>query len=358
MIAFRWTAACILGVMTVATPKAPAAEEAVFEVPCRDVTWEELTRTFDPRWIVPEPEGDNHLVARAQALADARWNSEDPRLRSFADLALAAGEAGSEAAVRELLDALRREQADAWAAWGEVLEQLLIDTRLRSSRWDPEDERDDDGVCMAPPWRLPRDAGEPWGSLEGSRDVHQGMVWMAADLASLKQGENDYATYPGYAGAEYESIFPVRDRHVRAAPGADAPEAVAQQIEFRVDIPFPFSTYTCRLAILSRLDGRRRLVTDVASTSDDFLWMAGRDVCVPVSTADGAPAGLLVVRWFGFDLEGVPDGDGARRSAIRGGLGRLKLRAEEARQRRGGELGALSGEVPRFTVRGDQRWIR
>lgn len=343
-------------------PGVPASDGAeLFEVPRQDASWARLCEVFDPRWTLPEPPGsarDVDLVRRATTLAAERWAEDGPlALRSLGDLASAAATRGTRGRAG-LLAQLRDANPRVWERWGDLLVELFLDDGLRDPEWRGEDDAARDGIAMGEAWTIPEDAGAPWNRIEGNREVQQAMALVWSDLHALKQAENDYATYPGYAGAEYEAIFPVEGSHVRAAPGEDASAQVALQIEFRVDLPFPFSDCTCRLRIRNRLDDDGRLITDVASTSDDYLWLAGRDVFVPLTTSAGDPAALLAVRWFGFDVADVPDGDGTRRAGLRGGLGRLKRRAEEQQASREGGLGPVDGVIPDFDVRGDGRWRR
>ena len=103
------------------------------------------------------------------------------------------------------------------------------------------------------------------------------------------------------------------------------------------------------------IDAEGRLVCDIYSTSDDFHWLAGRDVYLALDTSDGVRAAYLVVRQYGFDLDGVPDSEKNVREALRGSLGSLRLRAERlagpspsARADRG------PARVPEFPVRGQR----
>lgn len=119
----------------------------------------------------------------------------------------------------------------------------------------------------------------------------------------------------------------------------------------KVPLPFPFGSYEALVHMLHRLDARGRLVTDVYSTWADFLWLAGRDVCIPLHASDDAWVSTLVVRRTGFDLQGVPDGDGDRRSALRVGLGNLKREAEARFVRDGGVPRTVADGVPPLDVR-------
>ena len=100
------------------------------------------------------------------------------------------------------------------------------------------------------------------------------------------------------------------------------------RISFRCDLPFPFSDYTTRLGILNRFDAANVLSTHIYSTSNDFYWLAGRDVFLPVTTSEGDWVAFLLVRHFGFDLDGVPDRSGHRREALRSSVGNLRRNAE------------------------------
>ena len=69
--------------------------------------------------------------------------------------------------------------------------------------------------------------------------------------------------------------------------------------------------------------------------------------------SDGEWVATAIVRWFGFDLAGVPDGDDARRAALRASLGSLKREAEALfRARDASRPRAVDGRVPEFEVRG------
>jgi len=343
-----------------ALPPAVDEDDTRFVVPLREVSWAELSTVFDPAWCLPDgpARGDApHLVRRAAELAASRWPSDDDRFRCLGDL-VAACEDLDRRGRAALLAAFRRKLPVVWSTWGELVEQILMDDGLRAADWDPDDDADDDGLFLDRPWSLAGTSRPPWRDLDGNRDVHQAVALVRADLEAIKAAENDYATYPGEAGAEYEAIHPVDGRHVRAAPREGAAPQVATQLFFRVDLPFPFGDYECLLRILNRVDAAGHLVTDIYSTSPDFHWMAGRDVFVPLTSSSGAHVAMLVVRWLGFDLDGVPDGTGARRAGLRAGLGRLKRRAERAYARVTDGPRTTCCAVPPFAVRGDRRWRR
>jgi hypothetical protein len=124
------------------------------------------------------------------------------------------------------------------------------------------------------------------------------------------------------------------------------------RIWWESDLPFPYTSYECELRILNRIDGDGHLVCDIYSTSEDFHWIAGQDVYVPVRDSDGGFVALLMVRLFGFDLDDVPDGTDDRKAALRSSLGNLKRRAEALYRRRGGTPRTIERKVPRTPLRG------
>ena len=353
------TSGLALGQPAPADPSTPARPAGpLYEVPRRAVEPAELERVFDTRWLLPEPQmsrGRVDLVTRMKRLATERW-SEDPshRFRCVGDLFLAADDVRHPKGRKALLKSFRAEQPAAWKTWGDLLEELLLDESLRDEDWSPSDDEDDDGIAMDDPWSLDDARRAPWKDIGGNEDVHQGVAWILADLETIKAVENDYAAYPDDPRNSYESVYPLEGRHVGCTTGR-----VALQVHFRTDLPWPFGSMTCRMQVLHRLDDDGHLVTDVVSLSDDFYWFAGRDVFVPVRDDGGRFAGFLTVRWFGFDVDGVPDGSGTRRSALRAGLGRLKRLSEPLyRGRTGDGPSTVEGAVPEFVVRGDRRWKR
>jgi hypothetical protein len=179
--------------------------------------------------------------------------------------------------------------------------------------------------------------------------VQQGAALVRADVATIKAVENDFPRYPGRPGTSYESIVPIDGSHLRGLDPRSSPFA-ALRVRFESDLPFPFSTYACDLRILNRLRADGRLVCDIASPSADFYWMAGRDLYLPVVASDGSFQGELVVRLFGFDLRGVPDGDDARRIGLRSSLGSLKREAEALFRARATDGAPSGGALPDFEV--------
>ena len=326
----------------------------------RAASWDELAReVFDPAWILPAglalAPGEQGLaleleveLARVLALV-AEPSAADPAApRSFGDLVAASR--GLERADTEVLMArVARAQPELWRALAPVTSELLLDEGLHARGWDPEQDRADDGLFLARPLTLAGVAATPWKEQRGSRLVQQGAALVRADLVTIKAVENDFPRYPGRPGTSYESIVPVAGAHLRGLDPEGRPFA-ALRVRFESDLPFPFSGYACDLRILNRVRADGRVACDIASPSRDFHWMAGRDLFLPVSASDGSFQGELVVRLFGFDLRGVPDGDDARRAGLRSSLGSLKREAEALFRERGAR-GTPSGDtLPDFQV--------
>ena len=296
---------------------------------------------FDARWSLPETrtDGGRDLVREMSDLAALRFDavcpvSERP-LRTLGDLL----ELGAAMPRETRDDWLRRLEASTPALedWSAALRQLLFDDKLRSKRWSPDDDHDRDGILTTSgSWNLAELDRGPWNQLSVRPLVDQAAVLVRATLSEIKRAEADYSRYPEDPGTAYMAIYPVPQSYFRGADASGRPYATLR-VFVRSDLPFPFSSYACDVHQLHRETDGGRLFTDVYSTSDDFHWLAGRDVYLPVRTSgeSGSEAesgerlvGWLVVRLYGFDLDGVPDKPKHRRAALRGSLGNLKRRAE------------------------------
>jgi hypothetical protein len=334
-------AAALTGLLQVAEPDPDLT-------PAR-VSLEQLQRDgFDTRWRLPE-QGEDGFTASMERLAS--WKDSDSG-ETFGDLVAACREDPTSA--DERIDRFLADHPALAESWGEALRELLLDDVLRGPEWDPDEDDPRDGFLFGAPDDRRRFEGQPWSSLRGSSAIQQAATLIHADLHAFKTVENDYRAYPEHVGNSYERIGAVPGTWL-LGQGSSGRPFMALQIEFRCDLPFPFGTYDCRLHVLNAFDERGRMVSDVYSTSEDFLWMAGRDTLLPVSDGEGRFVALLLVRRFGFDLAGVPDGDGARRAAIRGGVGNLKRRAEALFEQRERELRAPEAPLSAIEVSG---WVR
>ncbi|MBL8863652.1 MAG: hypothetical protein JNK02_16805 [Planctomycetes bacterium] len=329
----------------------------------REATWAELQRTtFDLAYLLPDdlefaPGGGGAAVdlAREMRQLSAEVYAARPDLagapRSFGDVVQAwraAPDAGARRRVLADLPAANPALASGVAAWAEA---LLCDERFRARSWDPDREDPCDGFLFARPFTLAGRSEKAWRRRDGGDLVQQAAVLVFADLEAIKSAENDYASYPSRPGASYERIGPLEGTYLAGRDPLGAPFS-ALRIRFETDLPFPFSSFTCDLHVLNRVDERGRLVCDVYSTSRDFHWLVGRDYYFPVRTSAGEFVAMLVVRRYGFDLRGVPDGDAARRAALRSSLGGLRRAAEDTYRAYGGPPRTVEGRFPDFEVLG------
>jgi hypothetical protein len=315
---------------------------------------ERLAREFDTGWRVPaRPAGEPGLLPELEALLAARFEVtlDGDELASFGDVVRAVDALGRGERARWLERLVRA--APVLERHGEALRQLLFDEELRERDWNGDDDGERDGFWMGEPWELGGERGElpgPWAEVEVRPEIQQGAALVRADLATFKDAENDFRAYLGHRGGRYRWIYPEPGRYVRGED-QDGRPVDASLVVFRSDLPFPFTSYDCRLHVQNRLDSAGRLVCDTYSTSGDFHFLAGLDLFLPVRASDGTPVGLLLLRDFGLDLDGVPDDGGHVRAALRRAVGNIKLEAER-RAALLSALGALDGEVPEFVMYG------
>ncbi len=347
-------ASLLLGISTLLPAASPVTP--------REVPWTRAKERFDVAWILPDarvPAGEEtvDLLAAMKALHAQRFPAKSDAdvpawTQSFGDIlqALRADGTGDAAAIRRMRK-LRAARPDVWKQVRTWLPQLVRDDLLTSGDWDPDDDEDDDGVFMGEPFDRDDLSAPAWRKPGGTSDVHQAACLMWCDLAALKEAENDYAAYPDHVGADYDEIWAFPDSYVCGVDEDQRPFS-ALKIRFVQDLPFPYSNFRCDLSILNRVDDDGHVRCDIHSKSSDFYWLAGQDAYLPVRASDGAFVALLVVRVYGFDLRSVPDGDGARQTALRGSLGNLKRRAEALYAARGGEPICVDGDVPRVPLSG------
>lgn len=349
-----------LGTLAVAATAPRAGDPLTFEVTPKPIEWDTLKRTqFDPSWIVPETRSDNgrDLAAEMRKLVALEFDLPHPtdpqrRLKNLGDLTVAAREVDSSrrgAWVEAAVAADRKLSKQ----WGSPMRQLLDQHLLFSSKWDPEENDEADGLYIATGWPLPKSAA-PWKRVSPDLDAEQGATFIHSDVTSFKEVENDYADYPNDVAANYERINPVPGTYVQGVDDQGQPFS-SLRVEFRSDLPFPFGGYTCDLRILNRVREDGGFEAHIYSPSDDFHWMAGRDTFLPVRTSDGAPVGYVVTRVYGFDLDGVPDSRSNRRGALRASLGNLKRKADARFREREGTWRDVPGELPKFPVYGLQK---
>ena len=326
-----------------------------FELKPRPLAWEEPgPKTFDRTWSLPDERRarGKGLLEELEELRALRFElpAGDPGaapLRNLGDLIAAAWARDGKARVRWLDARLAADPAFA-KRWGGTLRELLLDDLLFDEDWDPEDDEERDGILLGTAWDLAAE-GEVWE--EADAVAEQAAILTSADLAAWKEAENDYRGYPDRGGADYEAIYPITGT-LRAGTDPEGRPFSTLRVYFRCDLPFPFTDYACSLRILNRTDDRGRFVTDIYSTSRDFHWLTGRDVYFPLERTDGTWIGTLVIRAYGFDLDGVPDGGKHRRTALRASLGSLRREAETIFRRRGSKRVTPVVFPPDVPVRG------
>jgi len=331
----------------------------------REVTWEEMTRdVFRPEWVLPESlpietrEGSGpawDLAARMPEIARlvvpaSTQDAGAPRCLGdvVRDMRLARKEGREPESV---IARVRTAQPKLWEAIEPCAAEILHDDALNAKSWDPDDDDPRDGLCFARPLTIAKLTTAPWKDVDGSKLVHQAAQLVHADFEAIKAAENDFPAYRKRPKNTYESIYPLDAGYVRGVDAERHPFA-AVRIFFEADLPFPFSTYRCDLRIQNRTDAHGDFVCDIYSPHRDWLWMAGRDVFVPLRSSDGAWQATVMVRRLGFDLRGVPDGDDERRAALRAGAGSLKREAEALFAAYGSAPRTVEARVPAFEVRG------
>ncbi len=347
-----------LAFVTAPTPSGSASSPAEDSAPRpptslapRAASWSEVRAAgLDPAWLLPEEPRDGDqpdLVAEAEALL-ARELAGDERepLRTLGDLVQALGPLRAQPRERDrrlraFLDA-RPDLADVRGP----IEELLRDGAFRDDDWNPGDDRKDDGFWMGAAWDLRTERRAPWTELEGSHQAFQAATLIHADAATLLRTANELWRYEDHVGRDYERIEP--RLHLRGEDPTGLPYA-AVLTSFERDLPFPFGSSEYDLWTLYRIDARGRLFAHVTTRSPAFHWLAGHDVHLPVHTSTGTLVALLVVRRFGFDLDGIPDRDANRREALREGLGNFKRDAESLARERPSPLRPLE-ELPAFEV--------
>jgi len=333
----------------------------------RRVDWEEAGATvFDTRWCIPPtrvPARDRKPPLRIDLLREMKslasrefpFRAGERKLRwtrCFGDLVKGLREARDDPARRKrMLRILRTGRPSVWKVVGHYLPELVHDDRIRGGAWDPADDEWDDGLLLVDPFDRRASGVRPWIDLGGTTDVHQAAALVYADLTSMKSAEADFTTYPDDAGAHYEYIHAVRGSYIRGHAADGGPRA-ALRVLFGDDLPFPYGVLECDVRMQSSLDADGHLVTDFYSTSQDVYWLAGQSVSIPVFDSKGKWVAQLQVLAYGIDITGVPDGDGSRRTLVRGNLGNFKRRAERHFAKSGDRPLLVQGAIPEFVVRG------
>lgn len=314
------------------------------------VSWKSLARDhFDTTRILPIENG--RWDGAARFLDSSKSLATEPLAEGImlGDVVREMGERRNAKNFRGALRRLLAGQDGSIRAPGRV-EALLVDSDVVSKSWTPDEGTRDDGFVYGRDLDLKTSSDRFWNSRDGDTEVFQVVSFISADLAALKEAENDYTGYAGRVGASYEEIGALPGKWFRGQ-GADVGPFDSLQIRFRSDLPFPFGTFSCHLHILNLIGDDGFLRTHVYSDSEDFYWLAGTDVFIPVKDSAGRFQGMIVHRFFGFDLRGVPDGKKQRVRGMRSGLGNLQRLAEPLHAKRGGRA-IVDGSIPDYPVLG------
>jgi len=351
-----------------AVPALAGTDPDPARLPPKAASWAELCAAgFDPAWRLGEalPEATGCDGGPREDLADAIDRLarlevvEDGARYTFGDLLaeFAVVRRDPQASAAWLQEAHAR-HAELFARAGLPLDELLTSAGVYGDGWDPGSDAADDGLLHAAPLSLAGATTAPWCALQGTPHVQQVAAVVFADPADVLSVAHDFPGYLRHVSSDYESIAPRPGCHWRGRDESGAP-FVAVLLDVRCDLPFPFGGYAMQLWVLDQVRADGDIVTHLYTRSPDFLWLAGRDLLVPVVDARGRAVATLAVRQQGFDLDGVPDDDDIRRSALRAGLGNFKRRAEQRAAERhpaaapGDDVhGPRLPELPEFEVRG------
>ena len=311
----------------------------------REVSWTEFCRDhFQPDWALPMPTKKEagklpldlvawfqDLTSRDFALAPGAKPKPGHQPVTLGDLAvrLAPLREDSEAVLREL-ERLSRSLPGMSISERRNLGELLCDASLHRKKWTPEDNLKDDGILHLPSWELDdnKERSELWKKRSGDDTVLRGATLVYTDLEAWFAAENDVESYYKHAANRFEEVEIPSESRVRAET-PQGQETRAQIFRVLSDLPFPFGDYggDNRVRLSVRPDGL--VMNEVyMAKCNDFHWLAGRDVFLPLRSSAGDYVGLIVIQEFGFDLDGVPESDGNRKEAVRSALGNKKRQAE------------------------------
>jgi hypothetical protein len=352
----------LIATLVVAAPL--AAADGV--IPPQLTAPDSVRTLFRDEWRVPAlrvSEDDRRPPVKVDLLSEMKtlarlefpFQEGERRLKwthAFGDLVRGLREAKDDPARRQrMLKILREGRPSVWERVGDYLPALVNDDRVYTDDWDTEENEWDDGLLLVEPFDRSASGDPYWSALDGTNDMYQAATLIYADLEAIKAAENDFAAYPDNVNADYEFIHGVRGGYLRTRCAAGR-DCTVVRMTFQTDLPFPYGVFDADVRIRTTVDDDGHVVTDLHSPSSDVYWLGGQDVCIPVFASDGEWVAMLHVRVYGFDLRGVPDGDGTRQEVILSSLGNLKRRAETRYAAYGGPPRTVKGAIPEFLVRG------
>jgi len=342
--------------------QAVAAQASV--VPAHQVEWAELrARGFAADWEFPRHKADGtpypciafensvFELARQPILAasegrPALWLGD--LVREFS--AHGWNEKQSEARLKGLKKQLSK---DRFAR----LEDLLECWDLYGRKWSPRKSSMAHGMHFGKQWEFKK---KEWTYAKGQREVESVAQIVLADIAAIKSAEANYSLYWSHTKHDWEKIEVDLDSRLQVRDEAGDLEAASLTIDFKFDLPFPFSTAKFKLYTLNRKLEDGRPVLYLHGVSDDLYWLSGYDLYEPIRDRNGEWVGTLMIRVFGLDLDGVPDGRGDRHDNLRGQFGNVRRDAERlfrVQQAAKEEPGIFPyvGKIPDYEVRDGRR---
>jgi hypothetical protein len=333
----------------------------------REVSWTEFCQDhFLPDWALPMPTKKEtgkmpldlvgwfqEFSKRDFALPPGASAKPGHQPFRFGDLAerLAPLREDSEALLEEL-KRLSRSLPGLTNSERRNLGELFCDAGLYHKQWTPKDNLKDDGILHLPSWEL-RDnerRSELWKQRSGDDTVLRSATLVFTDLEAWFAAENDVEAYYSHAANRFEEVEIPSESRVRTKT-PQGQEVRAQIFRVLSDLPFPFGDYggDNRVRLSVRPDGL--VMNEVyMAKCDDFHWLAGRDVFLPLRSSAGDYVGLVVIQEFGFDLDGPPESDGNRKEAVRAALGNKKRQAEH-RYRPQKQVPPQRGRLPELPKR-------
>ena len=294
-------------------------------------TWKDLRVAFPASWEFPE------VDARGQKLPSAKFEQQ---LQRLSNKPLFGSEANQDAFylgdlvtvcssfswhgeyVESVLESIRTQLS---LADFRLLQELFLCEGLAAKNWGPSKENRD-GMAFGPTWDLREDF---WMKHSGSRSVEQAATLIMADLPAIKRAEHAFTNYLSYAENTYLKVAPTLGSYLRVAnEKANTCAAACLNVNFKADLPFPFTTYKMNLNILHRTRASEDLITYVYGRGKDIHWMAGYDRYWTIRNREGEPVATMLVRQLAFDLSGVPERSSDRQEGLRSGIGNLRRSAE------------------------------
>lgn len=316
-------------------------------------SWEDLREAFPAQWEFPETD------ARGTELPSAGFEHQLQRLAThplfgteaehdafyLGDLiTICRSFSWRDEYVQSVLDSIRSHLSRTDFL---LLQELFQCDGLAAKNWGPSNEKRD-GMAFGPTWDFPETL---WMKHKGSRSVEQAATLIMADLPAIKRAEHAFSNYLSYAENTYLKVAPTLGSYLRVAnKGANTCAAACLKVNFKADLPFPFTTYKMDLSILHRTRATEDLITFVYGRGKDIHWMAGYDRYWTIRNREGEPVATMLVRQLAFDLSGVPERSSDRREGLRSGIGNLRRSAENLFDQSWSESKDGEAHVPLFPV--------